>query len=84
MRIKRALQLCPMKKVYLGTKSYLLKCFEEFSSAQSEVPDTTCRVLDGAVLVHMLKPAVAKNFDDYAQDVFIPYLSSKLQTVSRY
>ena len=31
----------------------------------------------------MLKPAVAMNFDDYAQDVFIPYLSSKLQTVSR-
>ena len=31
----------------------------------------------------MLKPAVAKNFDYYAQDVFIPYLSSKLQTVSR-
>ena len=31
----------------------------------------------------MLKPAVATNFDDYAQDVFIPYLSTKLQTVSR-
>ena len=30
----------------------------------------------------MLKPVVAKNVDDYAQDVFIPYLSSKLQTVS--
>ena len=81
-------QACPPalfdgESLRLGTKSDLLKCFEEFSSAQSEVPDTTCLVLDGAVIVQMLKPAVAKNFDDYAQDVFIPYLSSKLQTVSR-
>ena len=81
-------QACPPalsdgESLHLGTKSDLLKCFEGFSSAQSEVPDTTCLVLDGAVIVQMLKPAVAKNFDDYAQDVFIPYLSSKLQTVSR-
>ena len=81
-------QACPPalsdgESLRLGTKSDLLKCFEVFSSAQSEVPDTTCLVLDGAVIVQMLKPAVAKNFDDYAQDVFIPYLSSKLQTVSR-
>ena len=81
-------QACPPalsdgESLRLGTKSDLLKCFEEFSSAQSEVPDTTCLVLDGAVIVQMLKPAVAKNFDDYAQDVFISYLSSKLQTVSR-
>ena len=67
----------------LGTKSDLLKRFEEFSSAQSEVPDTTCLVIDGTVIVQMLKHAVAKNFDDYAQHVFIPYLSSKLLTVSR-
>ena len=81
-------QACPPalsdgKCLRLGTKSDLLKCFEEFSSAQSEVPDTTCLVLDGAVIVQLLKPAVAKNFYDYAQDVVIPYLSSKLQTVSR-
>ena len=81
-------QACPPalsdgESIRLGTKRDLLKCFEEFSSAQSEVPDTTCLVLDGAVIVQMLKPAVAKNFDDYALDVFIPYLSTKLQTVSR-
>ena len=81
-------QTCPPalsdgESLRLGTKSDLLKCFEGFSSAQSEVPDTTCLVLDGAVIVQMLKPAVAKNFDDYAHDVFIPYLSSKRQTVSR-
>ena len=53
----------------LGTKRDLL---EDLSNPQLEAPDTTCLVLDGAVIVRMLKPAVAKNFDDYAQDVFIP------------
>ena len=72
-------QACPPalsdgESLRIGTKSDLLICFEEFSSAQSEVPDTTCLFLDGAILVQMLKPTVAKNFDDYAQDVFIPYL----------
>ena len=81
-------QACPPalsdgESLRLGTKSDLLKYFEELSSAQSEVPDTTCLVLGGAVIVQMLKPAVAKNVDDYTHDVFIPYLSSKLQTVSR-
>ena len=71
------------ESLHLGTNSDLLKCFEEFSRAQSEVPDTTCLVLDGAVVVQMLKPAEAKNFEDYAQDVFVPYMSSKLQTASR-
>ena len=64
----------------LGTKRDLL---EDLSNPQLEAPDTTCLVLDGAVIVRMLKPAVAKNFDDYAQDVFIPSLSTKLQTMSR-
>ena len=81
-------QACPPalsngESLRLGTKCDLLKCFEEFSSAQSEVPDSTCLVLDGAVIVQMMKLAVAKNFDDYAQNVFKPYLSPKLQTVSR-
>ena len=67
----------------LGTKSDLLKCLEDLSDAQSEAPATTNIVLDGAVIVHMLKPAVVKNFDEYAQEIFIPYLSTKLQTVSR-
>ena len=49
-------QACPPalsdgESLHLGTQSDLLKCFEEFSSTQSEVPDTTCLVLDGAVIV---------------------------------
>ena len=31
----------------------------------------------------MMKPAAAKTFDEYAQQVFIPYISSQLRNVSR-
>ena len=31
----------------------------------------------------MMKPAAAKTFDEYAQQVFIPYMSSQLRSVSR-
>ena len=34
-------------------------------------------------VVQMLKPTPVKNFDEYAQEIFIPYLSTKLQTASR-
>lgn len=61
----------------LGTMSNLL------SNAQPEARNTTRLVLDMAVIVQMLKPAAAKNFDNYAQDVSIPNLSTKLQIVSR-
>ena len=64
----------------LGTKSDLLTCLEDLSDAQSEAPVTTSIVLDGTV--QMLKPAAVKNYDEYAQEIFIPYLSTKLQTVS--
>ena len=52
------------------------------SDAQTEAPATTSIVLDGAVIVQMLTPAAVKNFDEYAHKIFIPYLSTKLQTAS--
>ena len=56
-----------------STKSELLKC----------IPPTTqfepllfydCRVLDGAAVVHFLPITGAVTFNDYAEDIFIPYL----------
>jgi len=64
-----------------GTKNDLLTCLEEVSDAKTETPVTTCIVLDGAAIVQMLKPAEA--FEEYAQQVFILYMSTKLQRVSR-
>ncbi|KAL8585219.1 hypothetical protein ACOMHN_013234 [Nucella lapillus] len=66
-----------------GTKSDLLTCLEEVSDAKTETPVTTCIVLDGAAIIQMLKPAASKTFEEYAQQIVIPYMSTKLQTVSR-
>ena len=60
--------------LYLGNKSDLITCLKDFSEAQSEATATSSIVLDGAVLVQMLKPGDAKNFAEYASQVFIPHI----------
>jgi len=65
--------------IRLGVKSDLLTCLEELSQPKSEVPPTSCIVLDRAVIVQMLKPATIKIFNEYAQQVFVPDILSKLQ-----
>ena len=70
-------------RLYLGSKSDLLVCLEGHAELQSEAPTLTAVVLDGAVIVHMLKPGTAKTFGEYAQQVFIPYVVRQLQHVSR-
>ncbi len=67
----------------LGTKSDLLTCFEEIADARSEAPTTTSIVIYGAAIVQMLKPAACKNFREYGQEIFIPYMSTRLQSSSR-
>lgn len=57
-------------------KSDLLKCI--IQPQQPESPSLfDCKIFDGAVLVHCLPVTGADNFDDYAEKVFIPYISSQ-------
>ena len=56
---------------------------EGHAEPQSDAPNITDVVLDGAVIVQMSKPGTAKMFDEYAQKVFIPYVVRQLQHVSR-
>ena len=67
----------------LGTKSDLLTCFQEIADERSEAPPTTSLVIDGAAIVQMLKPTACKNFREYAQEIFIPYMSTRFQSSSR-
>ena len=69
--------------LYLGTKSDLLVCLEDPSDIQSEAPVASSVVLDGGVLVQILKPASVKNFIEYASQIFIPYILSQFQNASR-
>ena len=40
-------------------------------------------VLDAAAIVSILKPGSAKTFQDYARDVFLPYVKSQVDEVQR-
>ena len=70
-------------RLYLGSKRDLLVCLECHAEPQSEAPTVTAVVLDGAVIVQMLKPGTAKTFEEYAQQVFTAYVVRQLQHVSR-
>jgi len=81
-------QACPPAlsdagKLHLGSKSDLLVCLEGVAEAQSDAPAVTSVVLDGAVIVQMLKPGTAKTFEEYAHQVFIPYVEGQLRRASR-
>jgi len=41
--------------IWLGVKNDLLACLEDFSQPKSEVPPTSCTVLDRAVIIQLLQ-----------------------------
>ncbi|EDO30603.1 predicted protein [Nematostella vectensis] len=54
-------------------KSDLLKCLSQ--PPQPEPPtEVDCKVCDGAVIVHCLPVTGVMTFDDYAENVFLPYI----------
>ena len=65
--------------LYQGTKSDLLTCLKEVSELHPDTPAVTSLIVDGAVIVQMLKPNTAKNFSEYATNIFIPYIRSQVQ-----
>ena len=91
-------QVCPLSCSFTernvgwrsGTKSDLLTCFEntllaakEHASTSHSSVQVSCTILDGAAIVNMLQPGAAKTFQEYATDIFIPYLTSLLRHVTR-
>ena len=68
-----------------GTKSDLLHCLQDLTPVNENVSSPTVQVniLDGAAIVNMLRPGPARTFQNYASDVFVPYITSQLQYVSR-
>ena len=71
-------------KQRIGTRADLLHCFElcMVSKLQS-TPEVDAIILDGALVVHMLHPGTAKTFQEYADFVFGPYISSQIDKTSR-
>ena len=66
-----------------GQKADLIKCLPNSSSQCTTQPTIDAAVLDGAVIVQMLKPGTAQTFEDYFNNVFAPYIARQLETVQR-
>jgi hypothetical protein len=70
-----------------GTKSDLVHCLEKLISPQEHIltnPAVTVIIIDGAAIVNMLKPGVTtKTFQDYATQVFIPFIARQLRNADR-
>ena len=50
---------------------------------QIETPTVDAKILDGAVVVQMLPPKLANTFQEYADNIFLPYIVHQLETVKR-
>jgi len=72
-------------KLRTGTKSDLVSCLEELVNSREHAthPSVEAIILDGSVIVNMLRPGSAKTFSDYASQVFLPYVASRLHQASR-
>ena len=46
-------------------------------------PDVSAHIIDGAAVVNMRKPKVAKTFGEYVDMDLMPYFMSRLEHVSR-
>ena len=67
-----------------GSNSDLICCLEEIkNSVVASKPNVDAVILDGAAVVHMLKPGGCTFFTDYSATVFCPYLASMVKDVSR-
>jgi hypothetical protein len=82
-------QSCPPSlsdagKLRSGTKSDIVHCLEEtVKEEESDDHNIDAVVLDGPAIVHMLKPGTAKTFQEYAQNVFVPYIEMQLAKSQR-
>ena len=72
-------------RLRIGTKSDLLPCLEALGTNNTDdyMSGVSARIIDGAAIVNMIKPKVAKNFAEYAENNLLPFLKSQLQDVER-
>ena len=59
-------------KLGLRSKADILPCLEVKTAASEASPLVDATILDGAVVVQMLNPGIAKTLLDYVEQVFLP------------
>ena len=67
--------LSTMGLIRIGHKSDLLPCLE--TGTLSEPPVIDVKILDGVAIVNMLPRDYSKTFEEYAKNVFLPYLEAQ-------
>ena len=70
-------------KLRSGTKADLLHCLELEEQQSTSTHVVEAKFLDGAAIVQMLDPGTAKSFQEYVDEVFLPYISRQLETAQR-
>lgn len=68
--------------IYHGSKCEILDCLSDGIVMESRA-DSTCAILDGAVVVQMLYPRNTVTFEEYCSNVFVPYVLKWLTTNDR-
>ena len=62
-----------------GTKSEILPCLEKCVQLSIvDTPEVDNIIFDGPAIVHLLKPSGSKTFGDYADKVFIPFITRQM------
>jgi hypothetical protein len=69
--------------LYSGTKSDLLDSLPVNNKHDIADLACSCCIMDGAVIVQMLRPESARTFADYRNKVFMPYILAILRKVRR-
>ena len=64
------------------TKADILTCLQDMTEKLSSTPDSTAVILDGAVIVQMLRPK-SGTFYDYCHRMFIPYVGQQFKKAVR-
>ena len=77
--------LSSSEKLRIGTKSDLLPCLETFNTETvgDYLTNVTVKIIDGAAIVNIRKPKLAKTFGEYADNNIIPFFKSQLANVKR-
>jgi len=60
-----------------------LETLEAVSPSQKTARSVDANVLDGGAVVNFLQRIPGKTFQEYGQDIFLPYLKEQLESTSR-
>ena len=66
-----------------GTKSDPATILEASVMSPDDRPHVEVLLLDGAVVVNLLKPGDCRTFQEYGENVFLKYLTSQMHDVSK-